>query len=41
MHFASGTAPLAPTSDGGAYILYAEISNMNLYVIKIDKEGEV
>jgi len=41
MHFESGTAPLSPTSDGGAYILYTERLSKSLFVIKIDKKGEV
>lgn len=38
-HFSSGSAPIAPKKDGGAFIIYsAKVSN-NLFVKIIDNEG--
>lgn len=41
MHFNSGTAPLAPKPDGGAYILHSEKDTLNLSAIEIDNAGGV
>lgn len=39
MHFNSGTAPIAPKENGGAYILYSAKTDSKLFAIEIDNEG--
>ena len=40
LHFTSGSAPIAPIDEGGAYLIYANSSNNNSLAVKtIDNDG--